>query len=224
VPRRDSSRRRALFRVRTSLHFTTISTHDLPSPPIATHLSGRHSSISHVASSRQCATSLLRPPSKLTSGEAFLWLDRQLDTMRHGPMYLRQPAIAQIVVDSIHKGAELGHYELSTLCSDGQSCPPAYSSLDQPRSPPEIAQGRERATCQSFVRANRRAILAERILRSLGAKPSRVREDSSIHRKQSGQGRTVRKPQDFPWSSAGVETSLDAARTSACATLTLSFS
>jgi len=34
----------------------------------------------------------------------------------------------------------------------------------------------------------------------------------------------VRKPQDFPWSSAGVETSLDAARTSACATLTLSFS
>ena len=138
-------------------------------------------------------TSLLRPPSKLTSGEAFLWLDRQLDTMRHGPMYLRQPAIAQIVVDSIHKGAELGHYELSTLCSDGQSCPPAYSSLDQPRSPPEIAQGRERATCQSFVRANRRAILAERILRSLGAKPSRVREDSSIHRKQSGQGRTGSK-------------------------------
>ena len=29
----------------------------------------------------------------------------------------------------------------------------------------------------------------------------------------------VRNPEDYPWSSAGVETSLDAARTSACATL-----
>ncbi len=29
----------------------------------------------------------------------------------------------------------------------------------------------------------------------------------------------VRNPQDYPWSSAGVETSLDAARRSACATL-----
>lgn len=27
-------------------------------------------------------------------------------------MYLRQPAIAQIVVGSIHKGVELGHFEL----------------------------------------------------------------------------------------------------------------
>ena len=29
----------------------------------------------------------------------------------------------------------------------------------------------------------------------------------------------VRHPQDYPWSSAGVERSLDAARRSACATL-----
>ena len=28
-------------------------------------------------------------------------------------MYLRQPEIARIVVDSIHKGVELGHYELA---------------------------------------------------------------------------------------------------------------
>ena len=31
---------------------------------------------------------------------------------RRGPMYLRRPDIADIVVGSIHKGAELGHYEL----------------------------------------------------------------------------------------------------------------
>jgi putative transposase len=39
-------------------------------------------------------------------------MDRHLDTVRHGPMYLRQPAIAQLVVDSIHKGEQLGHYGL----------------------------------------------------------------------------------------------------------------
>src|SRR6185503_11377559 len=56
--------------------------------------------------------SLSRPPAKLTSGQAFAWLDRRLDTLRHGPLYLSQPAIAQIVIDSIYKGVELGHYNL----------------------------------------------------------------------------------------------------------------
>src|SRR5262245_23956117 len=51
-------------------------------------------------------------PGKLSDGQAFLWMDRQLDTVRYGPMYLRQPAIAQLVVDSIRKGVQLGHYEL----------------------------------------------------------------------------------------------------------------
>src|SRR5438477_11916365 len=52
------------------------------------------------------------PPGTLSSGQAFVWLDRKLDAQRQGPMYLRQPEIAQIVVQSIHKGVELGHYDL----------------------------------------------------------------------------------------------------------------
>jgi hypothetical protein len=54
----------------------------------------------------------LRPPGTLTSGEAFVWLDRQMDNPRQGPLFLNQPELAKIVVSSIHKGAELGHYEL----------------------------------------------------------------------------------------------------------------
>jgi putative transposase len=57
--------------------------------------------------------SLPPPPGPLSSGAAFVWLDRQLDTARHGPKYLQRPDIAQIVVGSIHKGEELGHYELN---------------------------------------------------------------------------------------------------------------
>ena len=44
--------------------------------------------------------SVLPPPRSLASGQAFVWLDRQLDTLRRGPRYLHRPDIAQIVVNS----------------------------------------------------------------------------------------------------------------------------
>jgi REP element-mobilizing transposase RayT len=58
------------------------------------------------------AAIVLRRPGKLAGGQAFVWMDRQLDMVRSGPMHLRQPAIAQLVVESIRKGVPLGHYEL----------------------------------------------------------------------------------------------------------------
>jgi putative transposase len=48
----------------------------------------------------------------ITSGKAFLAVDRMLDTARTGAMYLKQPEIAQVVIESILKGVELGHYDL----------------------------------------------------------------------------------------------------------------
>ena len=39
------------------------------------------------------------PPHKLSSGQAFVWMDRYLDTTDKGAMYLRLEPIAQIVVD-----------------------------------------------------------------------------------------------------------------------------
>ncbi len=55
---------------------------------------------------------LYPPREKLTSGTAFAWMDRYLDTTRLGPMYLAQESLAGIVVASLHRGALLGHYEL----------------------------------------------------------------------------------------------------------------
>jgi REP element-mobilizing transposase RayT len=52
------------------------------------------------------------PPGKLSAGQEFVWIDRYLDITRDGPQYLRRPEIAQIVVDSLHEGEKLGHYEL----------------------------------------------------------------------------------------------------------------
>jgi REP element-mobilizing transposase RayT len=52
------------------------------------------------------------PPPGLRAGEAFVWMDRYLDTTRIGPMYLRRDDIARIVVNSLRRGVELGHYDL----------------------------------------------------------------------------------------------------------------
>jgi type I restriction enzyme R subunit/putative DNA methylase len=52
------------------------------------------------------------PPTKATAGEAFVYMDRYMDAARSGPAYLRRPEIATIVVDSLYKGVELGHYLL----------------------------------------------------------------------------------------------------------------
>jgi putative transposase len=48
----------------------------------------------------------------ITSGEAFLAMDRLLDNARSGTTFLKQPAVAQIALDSIESGVRLGHYEL----------------------------------------------------------------------------------------------------------------
>jgi putative transposase len=51
--------------------------------------------------------------SNMTSGKAFAVMDRLLDEARTGTFYLRQPAIADMVVEALHYNSEvLGQYEL----------------------------------------------------------------------------------------------------------------
>jgi putative DNA methylase len=53
------------------------------------------------------------PSHTLTSGQAFAALGRLLDAARSGPTYLRQPIIADIVVEAIyHNATVLGRYIL----------------------------------------------------------------------------------------------------------------
>ena len=59
---------------------------------------------------------LYPPPRKLNSGRAFVWMDRYLDTTRHGPLYLGNEAVARTLVTSIRRGAaDLGHYDLHSF-------------------------------------------------------------------------------------------------------------
>ena len=52
------------------------------------------------------------PPQKLNSGQAFVWMDRYLDSACRGPLYLRDERIARIVITCLRRGVELGHYDL----------------------------------------------------------------------------------------------------------------
>src|SRR5437870_1566975 len=53
------------------------------------------------------------PVATVSSGRAFATMDRLLDQTSAGPFHLRQPRIADMVVEAIHDNATvLGHYEL----------------------------------------------------------------------------------------------------------------
>lgn len=53
------------------------------------------------------------PAAALTTEKAFETMDRLLDEVRTGTFYLRQPAIARMIVEAIHYNAViLGHYRL----------------------------------------------------------------------------------------------------------------
>jgi REP element-mobilizing transposase RayT len=51
-------------------------------------------------------------PPGTTSGQAFVAMDRLLDNARTGPLYLRQPEIANMVVEAIHYHEREQHYQL----------------------------------------------------------------------------------------------------------------
>ena len=46
------------------------------------------------------------PPQHLASGKAFVALDRLLDTARIGPLFLRRPDIADLVVSALQDGEQ----------------------------------------------------------------------------------------------------------------------
>src|SRR5205814_6236385 len=49
----------------------------------------------------------------LNSGQAFAAMDRLLDQAHSGPVYLRQPAVADMIVEAVHYNAvTLQHYAL----------------------------------------------------------------------------------------------------------------
>jgi putative transposase len=157
-------------------------------------------------------------PSKASAGEAFVWIDRQLDTARCGPMYLRQESIARLVIESLHRGVDLGHYKLGPFVIMGNH---VHILLMPLIDPPRLLKSLKGSTARE----------ANRILGQTG-RPFWQREsydhwvrDASEWQRIAAyiennpvKAGLVDRPEDYRWSSAGVAKSGDAARMSACAT------
>jgi putative transposase len=157
-------------------------------------------------------------PGKLAGGQAFVWMDRHLDSARAGPMYLRRPAVAQLVMESLQRGEQLGHYELYAFVVMANH---VHVLIHPHVDPSRLLKSLKGATARE---ANK---LLGRTGESFWQKESHdhwVRDQAEFERirlyieNNPVKAGLVKAPEQYPWSSASVEKSLDAARKSACAT------
>ena len=165
------------------------------------------------------------PPPGLRAGEAFVWMDRYLDTTRFGPMFLRREDIARIVVNSLQRGVEIGHYDLQAWVVMGNH----VHALLLPKVPPasslralkgctareaNLVLGRTGQTfwqAESYDHWVRDEREFEKIVAYIESNPVKAG--------------FVARPEDYAWSSAAEPAARDgkspvAAGTSACATST----
>ena len=109
------------------------------------------------------------------SGRAFLVIDRLLDQARTGPSYLREPAVAEMIVEAIEYNAEiLEHYVLHAFV-----VVPNHVHL---LATPNVALGTMTRSLKRYYSEESecdvgnvgQALLAKRELRPIGKKPKRV--------------------------------------------------
>jgi putative transposase len=133
-------------------------------------------------------TWLKPPPGPLSSGEAFVWLDRRLDTLRSGPLFLRQPEIARLLAACIHKGVELGHYGLFAWVI----MPNHFHLLIRPIVAPQLLlkslKGASARECNRLLGRTGEPFWQKESYDHWVRNERRIWEDLEIYRKQSGEG------------------------------------
>jgi putative transposase len=159
------------------------------------------------------------PPAHKTSGEAFVWIDRQLDTTRRGPMFLRQESIARVIVEALHRGADQGHYELGPFVIMSNRVHILIRPLiDSSRALKSLKGSTARAANRILGRTGEAFWQPESYDHWVRDEMEWQRIAAYIENNPVKAG-LVSRPEDYRWSSAGVANSGDAARMSACATI-----
>jgi hypothetical protein len=108
------------------------------------------------------------PPGKPSSGSAFVWMDRYLDSARSGPGYLAQEPIAHIVAASLRRGELLGQYELGAYAIMANHVHVLLLPKVAPSRLLAVAKRGDGAAGESTPGPHGRDVLASRVLRSLG--------------------------------------------------------
>jgi REP element-mobilizing transposase RayT len=130
------------------------------------------------------------PPGKQSAGQAFVWMDRYLDTARTGPLYLGQEAIARIVQASIHYGAqELKYYDLNAYVIMANH----VHLLVLPRTVPsrflQTLKGYTARQANLVLNRTGHPFWQSESYDHLGTQRRGRRAHQGLHRKQSGQSR-----------------------------------
>jgi putative transposase len=154
------------------------------------------------------------PKNKLNAGQAFVWIDRYLDTARSGPRFLGQEKIAGVVQASVHYGAQqLKYYDLHAYV-----IMPNHVHL---LLLPLVAPSRLLQTLKGYTAREANRLLgrtgqpfwqAESYDHWVRDTPEAERIRAYIENNPAKAG-LVARPDDYPWSSARgrVETNLDSA-------------
>jgi putative transposase len=166
------------------------------------------------------------PARKISDGEAFAWVDRFLDAATWGPVHLRNDAIATLVIEALFRGASLGQYQLGPFVIMANH---VHVLLLPSISPSLLLKSLKGVTAREGNR------LLDRTGEQFWQRESYdhwVRNDTEWSRIASYIERNpvkaglVEREEEYQWSSANsrwsksVHTSVNAARTSACATTT----
>ena len=145
-------------------------------------------------------------------------MDRYLDTTRDGPMYLHRQEVAQIVVESLKRGVELGHYDLRAYV--------VMANHVHVLLLPKVAPGRLLQSLKGVTAREANRLLG-RTGESFWQRESYdhwVRDTGELERivayieNNPVKAGLIARAEDYPWSSTtegkagGAETSLGAAR------------
>jgi putative transposase len=164
------------------------------------------------------------PARKVSDGTAFAWVDRYLDGAHTGPIHLRNEAIATLVIEALFRGEHLRQYRLGPFVIMANH---VHLLLLPSISPSLLLKSLKGVTARE----------ANRLLGTTGeqfwqresydhwvrSQKEWTRIASYIERNPVKAG-LVSRAEEYSWSSANprwsnsVHTSVNAARTSACAT------
>ena len=95
-------------------------------------------------------------------------MDQYLDQASTGPLFLCRPELAQMVVQCLHKGVALGHYQLGAFVVMANHVHVLLLPIVNPSRLLQSLKGFTAREANRMLGRHGRAILAGRILRSLG--------------------------------------------------------
>src|SRR5580698_8652807 len=157
-------------------------------------------------------------------GKSFARHDRKLDRMQSGPVWLKDPRIASIVISALQYGEKRARIIRSALLGRNAE-PPACrpETAPTPVGDHAVAQDRNSQPRQSDSRKTRHSILAARVLRPLDSIRERILLDHSLRRtkpSRSGTGRIARRMALVQRPNAADGKTVSATRTNTSGTVT----